>query len=56
MKANIRFRNRQVNTFVGMLVVAIAGSIATFYLLHVIWEVPFTAFASPTAYEIGSTL
>lgn len=53
MKQNIRFRNRQINTVVGMFVVTVFASIAAISILKVALEVPFSAFA--TSYDIGDT-
>lgn len=56
MKENMRSRNLSVNSYMGALAVTIVGSLAALYIIHVAIDVPFKAFASPQAYEIGSTL
>jgi hypothetical protein len=54
MKPNIRSRNIEVNTYVGMLIVTIVSSLAALFILHIAIEVPFATFASASAYDIGS--
>lgn len=56
MKANMRSRNLALNSYIGILAVTIVGSFATLYIVHVAIDVPFSAFASPAAYDIGSSL
>jgi hypothetical protein len=55
MRANLRARNRAVNTYMGILVITLVGSFAALYIVHIAIEVPFSALASHT-YEIDSNL
>lgn len=54
MKANIRSRNIGINSYIGIFIVTLVGSLSTFFLLHVIYDAPFKAFASPQAYALDS--
>lgn len=54
MKANIRSRNIGINSYIGMFIVTLVGSLSTFFLLHVIYDAPFKAFASREAYVLDS--
>ena len=56
MSENMRSRNIAINSYVGMLVVALVGGLATLFIVHVAYETPFSAFASPSAYEINVSL
>ena len=56
MKANMRTRNLAVNSYVGILAITIVGSLATLYIVHVAYEAPLSAFASPATYDIGVNL
>jgi hypothetical protein len=46
MKDNLRSRNIQVNSYIGMLVVAMVATFACFYIIHVANNVP-AAFVMP---------
>lgn len=54
MKANIRSRNIGINSYIGIFIVTLVGSLSTFFLLHVIYDAPFKAFASPQAYALDA--
>jgi len=56
MKANLRARNRPVDTYISVLIVTLVGSAAALFILHVALDVPFKAFASPQAYAIDSSV
>ena len=54
MKANIRSRNIGVNSYIGMFIVTLVGTLSTMFLLHVIYDAPFKVFASPDLYQFDS--
>jgi hypothetical protein len=54
MKANIRSRNIGVNSYIGMFIVTLVGTLSTMFLLHVIYDAPFKAFASPDLYQFDT--
>lgn len=56
MKANLRSRNLAINSYLGILVVTVVGAFMTLLIIHIAIDVPFSAFASPQAYAIDSSL
>lgn len=56
MKANLRSRNIAINSYVGILAVTVVAGFAALFVVHIAIDVPFTAFASPSAYTIDSSL
>ena len=56
MKANIRSRNIAVNSYVGIFIVTLVAGLSTFFILHVLYDMPFKAFASRDLYSIDSSL
>jgi hypothetical protein len=56
MKANLRQRNVALNSYMSILAITVVAGFATLYIVHVAIDVPFTAFASPSAYDIGVSL
>lgn len=54
MKANIRSRNIVINSYVGMFAVTIVGAFSVFFLLHIMYDTPLTAFASSDLYAFDT--
>ena len=52
MKANIRSRNIGINSYIGIFIVTLVGSFATIFILHVVNDVPFKAFAQTDLYRV----
>ena len=56
MSGNIRTRNLEINSYLGILAVTVVGGFATLFIVHVAYETPLSAFVSPSAYELNVSL
>lgn len=54
MKANMRTRNIGINSYVGVFIVTLVGTISSMFLLHVIYDAPLKVFASPDLYQFDT--
>jgi hypothetical protein len=54
MKANLRSRNIGINSYIGIFIVTLVGTICSMFLLHIIYEAPLKVFASPDLYQFDT--
>ena len=54
MRENMRSRNIGVNSYIGVFIVTLVGTLSSMYLLHIIYDAPFKAFASPDLYQFDT--
>jgi hypothetical protein len=56
MRETLQFRNLALNSYISIFVITLVGSFAALYIVHIANDVPFSRFATPSAYAIDSSL